>query len=72
MRSDEMGYSKRIEESGAKFATDTCMVVAPIEEMGHKVVATNSAKACHYLRNGGMGVKFMTLQECVQEALKAN
>jgi predicted aconitase len=71
-RSDEKGYSERIEESGAKFATDTCMVVAPIEEIGYKVVATNSAKACHYLRNGGLGVKFMTLEECVQEALKAN
>jgi len=68
-QSDESGYSKRIEKSGAKFATDTCMVVAPVEEMGYKAVATNSAKACHYLRNGGLGVKFMTLHECVQEAL---
>ena len=68
---DEAGYSRRIEESGAKFALDTCMVVAPIEELGHKVVATNSAKACHYLRNAGLKVRFMPLEECVAEATRS-
>jgi hypothetical protein len=66
--SDAAGYSRIIQRSGAKFATDTCMVVAPIEEMGHRVVATNSAKACHYLRNGGLKVKFLPLDECVLKA----
>jgi len=68
--SDESGYTRLIESSGAKFATDTCMVVAPIEELGYRVVATNSAKACHYLRNGGARVRFMTLEECVAEATR--
>jgi len=67
---DEAGYSRVIEESGAKFALDTCMVVAPIEELGYKVVATNSAKACHYLRNAGLRVRFIPLEECVEEATK--
>ena len=65
---DEAGYSRLIEQSGAKFALDTCMVVAPVEELGHRVVATNSAKACHYLRNAGLKVRFMPLEECVAEA----
>ena len=68
-RSDDAGYSKIIEESGAKFATDTCMVVAPIEEMGFRVVATNSAKACHYMRNNGLRVRFLPLEKCVSEAV---
>ena len=68
-RSDEAGYSKAIEQSGAKFATDTCMVVAPVEEMGYEVVATNSAKACHYLRNSGLSVRFLSLEGCVSEAV---
>ena len=68
---DEAGYSKLIEESGAKFALDTCMVVAPIEELGYMVVATNSAKACHYLRNAGLKVRFMPLEECVAEATRS-
>jgi hypothetical protein len=71
-QSDEKGYSKVIERSGAKFACDTCMVVAPIETMGFKVVATNSAKACHYLRNNGLRVRFLTLDRCVMEATKPN
>ena len=69
-QSDEAGYSTTILASGARFATDTCMVVAPIEELGYKVVATNSAKACHYLRNSGFGVRFLPLEECVKEAVK--
>lgn len=69
-QADEAGYSRTIVESGAKFATDTCMVVAPIEELGHRVVATNSAKATHYLRNAGLGVRFMPLEECVAEAMR--
>ncbi|MGP8124826.1 MAG: aconitase X catalytic domain-containing protein [Nitrososphaerales archaeon] len=70
-QSDERGYSRLIEASGAKFACDTCMVVAPIESMGYKVVATNSAKACHYMRNNGLRVRFWTLDRCVLEATKA-
>jgi predicted aconitase len=69
-QSDQKGYSVQIEASGAKFACDTCMVVAPIESMGYKVVATNSAKAVHYLRNGGMQVRFWPLSRCVLEATK--
>ena len=67
---DDAGYSRLIEASGAKFALDTCMVVAPVEELGYKVVATNSAKACHYLRNAGLKVRFMPLEECVAEATR--
>jgi len=68
---DAAGYSRLIETSGAKFALDTCMVVAPVEELGYKVVATNSAKACHYLRNAGLKVRFMPLEECVEEATRS-
>ena len=67
---DEAGYSRVIEASGAKFALDTCMVVAPVEELGYRVVATNSAKACHYLRNAGLKARFMPLEECVSEATR--
>ena len=70
-QADEAGYSRQIEESGAKFALDTCMVVAPVEELGFKVVATNSAKACHYLRNAGLKVRFMPLERCVEEATRS-
>ena len=44
---DRMGYTQIIEASGAKFAADTCCVVAPIRGRFH-ALATDSAKACYY------------------------
>jgi len=44
---DQMGYTRVIEASGAKFAVDTCCVVAPIKGRFH-ALATDSAKACYY------------------------
>ncbi len=44
---DRMGYTQVIEASGAKFAADTCCVVAPIHGR-FNALATDSAKACYY------------------------
>ena len=44
---DRMGYTAIIEKAGAKFATDTCCVVAPIKGR-FTALATDSAKACYY------------------------
>ena len=44
---DRMGYTATIEKAGAKFATDTCCVVAPIKGR-FTALATDSAKACYY------------------------
>ncbi len=46
---DAMGFTKTIEASGGKVITDTCMVVAPIEQMGYNTTAVNSGKAANYL-----------------------
>jgi predicted aconitase len=47
--SDEMGFTKIIENAGGKVVADTCMVVAPIEQMGYKNTGVNSGKAANYL-----------------------
>jgi predicted aconitase len=44
---DLMGYTAVIEKAGAKFAADTCCVVAPIKGR-FNTMATDSAKACYY------------------------
>jgi predicted aconitase len=44
---DQLGYTRIIEAAGAKFAADTCCVVAPIQER-FTAMATDSAKACYY------------------------
>jgi predicted aconitase len=67
---DMMGYTQIIEASGAKFATDTCCVVAPIKGR-FKALVTDSAKACYYAYAKN---KFKTVlkpfDEVVAEALK--
>ena len=45
------GYEAEIEKAGGKIITDTCMVVAPLEDLGYKCMLTNSAKAAHYTRS---------------------
>jgi predicted aconitase len=54
---DTMGYTAVIEAAGAKFAADTCCVVAPIEGR-FTGMATDSAKACYY---GSAKNKFKTM-----------
>jgi phosphomecalonate degydratase large subunit len=47
--SKRLGYVATVEAAGGNVVADTCMVVAPIEEMGHTTTATNSGKAAKYL-----------------------
>lgn len=47
--SKKLGYVDAVEAAGGHVVADTCMVVAPIEEMGHSTTATNSGKAAKYL-----------------------
>ncbi|MBD3397470.1 DUF521 domain-containing protein [Candidatus Micrarchaeota archaeon] len=45
----EKGLAERIEKNGGKLVADTCMVVAPLEEMGFGTTAVDSGKAATYL-----------------------
>lgn len=69
---DRMGYTALIEASGAKFAADTCCVVAPLKGR-FNVMATDSAKACYYAQTKN---RFRTVirpfDEIVQLAIMDN
>lgn len=66
---DRMGYTQVIEASGAKFAADTCCVVAPIKGR-FKALATDSAKACYYAyAKNKFKTVFLPFDEVVQQAL---
>ncbi len=68
---DQMGYAKIIEDSGAKFACDTCCVVAPIKGR-FKTMCTNSAKGCYYASGkNNFGTLFKNLRGCLEEAVKS-
>lgn len=65
---DRMGYTRVIETAGAKFATDTCCVVAPIEGRFH-ALATDSAKACYYAHaKNHFKTRLLPFDEVIQEA----
>ena len=67
---DEAGYTKIIEDAGAKFAADTCCVVAPIKGR-FKGIMVDSAKACYYGRaKNKFKVKIGTIEQCVEEATR--
>ncbi|MDR2967372.1 MAG: aconitase X catalytic domain-containing protein [Methanobacteriaceae archaeon] len=46
---DRMNYTKIIENAGGHLVCDTCMVVAPIEDLGYETIGVNSAKAANYI-----------------------
>lgn len=67
---DRMGYTRIIEASGAKFAADTCCVVAPIKGR-FTAMATDSAKACYYVAaKNRFKTVFKPFDEIVLGALK--
>lgn len=64
------GWIAEIEEAGGHVFADTCLVVAPVEEMGFSAMATNSAKAAFYApSHSGLQRRFGSLQQCIQAAL---
>jgi len=67
---DKVGYTKTIEEAGAKFACDTCCVVAPIKGR-FQGLATDSAKGCFYGRGRNkFAVQLMSIKQCIEVATK--
>ncbi len=68
--SDQLGYTTVIEQAGAKFAADTCCVVAPIRGRFH-AMATDSAKACYYAyAKNKLNTVFLAFDDVVRLALK--
>jgi len=65
----ESGVVQAIENTGARVVVDTCMVLAPIKEMGFRTMATDSAKAQFYVSGAGLGVRFGDTRKCLQAGL---
>ena len=66
---NRLGYCRTIEAAGAKFAADTCCVVAPIQGR-FTAIATDSAKACYYASaKNKLKTVFLTIDEVVNLAV---
>jgi len=69
-RAQEKGLVELIEAAGGRVVADTCLVVAPIEELGLRSMATNSAKAAFYApTHSGLAVRFGRLEQCLEAAV---
>lgn len=66
---ERAGVVAAIEAAGGLVLSDCCMVVSPVEELGVRTIATNSAKAAHYSAAvSGLRVLFAGLKELVNVA----
>ena len=65
-RAEEAGHVEAIRGAGGRVFRDTCMVVAPLKEMGWTEVATNSFKAGHYMAGMGMRTRMGTIRELLE------
>ena len=65
------GFVARIEAAGGRVVADTCMVVAPVGELGFRTLATNSAKMAYYTPvHSGLSVRFGPVEQCLEAAVK--
>ncbi|UCC63912.1 MAG: aconitase X catalytic domain-containing protein [Anaerolineae bacterium] len=66
----ERGWVQAIEAAGGHVVADTCVVVAPVGELGFRTMATNAGKAAFYSPgHSGLQVRFGSLQQCVAAAI---
>ncbi len=69
-RAIEEGLVAAIEASGARVLADMCLVVAPMQELAFRTMATPSAKGASYVpSHAGLVVRFGTVQQCVEAAI---
>ncbi len=73
LMAERFGYLADIVKAGGEIYTDCCMVVAPVEELGFKTMAVNSAKAAIYGPSASkVGIVFGTTGRCVDIAVKGH
>jgi predicted aconitase len=69
-RAAREGLVKAIEASGGRVVADMCVVVAPMDELGHRTVATPSAKGATYVpSHAGLVVRYGSVEQCVEAAV---
>lgn len=65
------GLVARIKAAGGQVVADTCMVVAPVAELGFRTMATNSAKMAFYApSHSGLAVRFGSVHQCITAAVE--
>jgi predicted aconitase len=68
---ESRGLLARIEAAGGRIVSDTCLVVAPVEALGFRSMATNSGKGAFYgPSHAHVATHFGSLEQCLDVAIK--
>jgi hypothetical protein len=69
-RANAEGLVAAVEASGGRVVADMCAVVAPMQELGFRTLATPSAKGATYVpSHAGLQVRYGTVEQCVEAAV---
>jgi predicted aconitase len=67
---EKAGLVAELEGLGGQVVADTCLVVAPIRELGFRRMATPSGKGAYYApSHSGLGVRYGSLETCIEAAV---
>jgi predicted aconitase len=66
----QSGLLEALEACGGQIVADTCVVVAPVRELGFRSMATPSAKGAYYgPTRAGLDVYYGTWEQCIEAAV---
>jgi predicted aconitase len=69
-RAGELGFVQAIETAGGEVVADTCAVVAPMQMLNVRTMATNAGKmACYAPMHSGVRMRFGDLEQCLDAAV---
>ena len=69
-RAEAEGLVAAVEASGGRVVADMCVVVAPMQELGFRTLATPSAKGATYVpSHAGLQVRYGTVEQCVEASV---
>jgi predicted aconitase len=67
---ERAGLVAALEAMGGQVVADTCLVVAPVKELGFRRMATPSGKGAYYApSHSGLAVRYGTLEACIEAAV---
>lgn len=67
----ERGLVAAVEACGGQVVADTCVVVAPVRELGFRSMATPSGKGAYYgPSHAGLAVTYGALADCIEAAVE--
>jgi predicted aconitase len=67
---EKAGLAQALEALGGQVVADTCLVVAPVKELGFRHMATSSGKGAYYAPSySGLTVRYGPLEACIGAAV---